>query len=168
LSQALGVKTVSGFVEQHVVEIGRKHLKFAPRARSILCRLHQRHRNGIRLLAGGTAQYPDADRLVTALLEDLGKDLALESVESVRGAEKTRNADENVGIECVEFLGVAAKESCITLQSVLFVQHHAPGDAPLDGVGFVEGEVHAGMIAKEQENVFETVLFRFDVPPISF
>src|SRR5262249_60137976 len=113
-----------------------KYLKFA-RSRSILCRLHQRHRNGIRLLAGGTAQHPDTDRPVAALLEDFGKDLALQDVESVRVAEKTRHADENVGVEGVEFLGVAAKESCIALQDLLFVQHHAPGDAPLDGVGFV-------------------------------
>src|SRR4030095_16585492 len=77
-------------------------------------------------------------------------------------------ADENVGVEGVEFLGVAAKETCIVLQGVLFVQHHAPGDAPLDGRGFVEGEIHAGMIAKEQENFFETVLSRLGVPRLSF
>ena len=106
--------------------------------------------------------------LVAALLEELGKDLALENVESVRVAEKTRHADENVGVEGVEFLGVAAKEICIVLQGVLFVQHHAPGDAALDGGGFVEGEIHAGMIAEKQKNFFETVLSRFCIPRLSF
>ena len=55
---------------------------------------------------------PAAADTLSALLEDLGKNLALEHVKSIRISEKTRNADENVRIECVEFLGVAAKESC--------------------------------------------------------
>src|SRR4029450_11144205 len=56
----------------------------------------------------------------------------------------------------------------IVLQGVLFVQHHEPGDAPLDGGGFVEGEIHARMIAEEQENFSETVLSRFGGPRSSF
>src|SRR5262249_55014761 len=120
------------------------------------------------LLAGGTAEYPDTKRVVAALLEELGKNLALENVESIRIAKKARHADEHVGVKRVKFFGVAAKESCIALQGVLLVQHHAPGDAPLDGRGLVQREIHPAMVAEEQQNFLKTVLFDFGVCPISF
>ena len=93
-----------------------------------------------------------------ALLEESGKNFALEQVESFRVAEKTRDADEHVGVERVEFFGVAAEEIGVVLRRVVLVQHHAPGDAPLDGGGFVEREIHAGMVAQQQQNFFEAVL----------
>ena len=89
---------------------------------------------------------------IAAPLEKLGKDRALENVERFRVAEKTGHADEHVGVEGVQFLGVAAEEMGVVLQRVLLVQHHAPGDAPLDSGGFVKREIHAGMVAQEKQN----------------
>src|SRR5438034_3610199 len=34
---------------------------------------------------------------------------------------------------------------------------YPPSDAPLNGVGIIEREIHAGMIAQEQQDFFETV-----------
>ena len=157
LHEALGVKTVAGLVQERVIEVGGEHLELAQAGR-VLRRFHERHGNGIRLLAGGTAEHPSAERFVAAPLEKLGKDRALENVERFRVAEKTGHADERVGVEGVQLLGVAAEEMGVALQRVLLAQHHAPGDAPLDGGGFVEREIHAGMVAEEKQNLLEAVL----------
>src|SRR4029434_35591 len=109
------VKAVPGLVQQRVVEIGGKHLEFT-HAGGIFRRFDERHRDRIRFLAGGTAEHPDADRVVAARLQQLGKDLALENLESTRAAEKTRHANENVGVKGVELFGVASKESRVVLQ----------------------------------------------------
>ena len=120
-------------------------------------------------MAGGTAERPDAERIVAAPLEELAKDLALENIESFRVAEKTRHADERVGIKGVEFFGVAAQEMGVVLQRVLLlIQHHAPGDAPLDGDGFVEAKIHAGMVAEEKKNFLELVFSRLTGCRFSF
>ena len=156
---------MAGFVQQRVVEVGGEHLELAHAGR-LLRRFHERHGDGIRLLAGGTAEHPDAERLVAALLEELGQNLALENVERFRVAEKTRHADEHVGVEGVEFLGVAPEEIGVVLQRVLLVQHHAPGDAPLDGGGFVEREIDAGMVAQEEQNFLEAVVSRLAASPL--
>jgi hypothetical protein len=94
------------------------------------------------------ASWPvGAERVVAALLKELGKNFAFENVESIRVAEKTRHADEYVGVKRVEFFGIAAEETGVALRRVLLVQHHAPGDAPLDGRRFVQREVHPAMVA---------------------
>ena len=117
LRQALGVQPVAGLVQQRVVEVGGEYLELAQAGR-FLRGFHERHGDGIRLLAGGTAEHPDADRLVAALLEELGKNHVLEHVERFRVAEKTRHADEHIGVEGVEFLGVASEEIGVVLQRV--------------------------------------------------
>ena len=157
LDEALGVEPVAGLVQQRVVEVGGEHLELAHAGR-LLRRFHERHGDGIRLLAGGAAEHPDAERFVAALLEQLGQDLALENVERFGVAEEARHADEHVGVERIELLGVAAEEMGVVLQRVLLAQHHAPGDAPLDGGGLVEREIHAGMVAQEQQNLLVAVL----------
>src|SRR6185295_1231351 len=60
-------------------------------------------------------------------------------------------------VERIELLGIALQERRIVVLGVLPVQHRAPGDAPLDGAGFVEGEVHPAMIAQEAEDFFVAV-----------
>jgi hypothetical protein len=86
--------------------------------RGVLRGFHEGHGNGIRLLAGGTAKHPDPKRFVAALLEELGKDLALENVESFRVAEKTRHANQRVREKGVEFFGVAPEEIGVVLQRI--------------------------------------------------
>ena len=144
---------MAGFVQEGVVEVGGEHLELA-RAGRLFRRFHERHGNGIGLLTGGTAEHPDADRIVAALLEELGKNFALQNVEGVRVAEKTRHADEHVGVQGVEFFGVASEEIGVGRRRRAFVQHHAPGDAPLDGGGFVEREIHPGMVDGAAEEFF--------------
>src|SRR4030095_4985939 len=141
-------------VQQRLVEVGRKHLELA-RARRFLDAFLECHGNGIGLLTGRTAEHPHAERFVTAPLEELRKHFALEHVKSFRVAEETRYANEHIGVKGVQFLGVASKEMDVVLQRLLLVQHHAPGDAPLDGGGLVEREIHCAMVAEEKKKIFE-------------
>ena len=106
---------MAGLVQQRVVEVGGEHLEFA-RAGRFLRRFHERHGDGIGLLAGGTAEHPDAHRFVAALLEELGENFALEHVEHFGVAEKARHADEHVGVERIQFLVVASKKPGVVLQ----------------------------------------------------
>ena len=108
----------------------------------------------------GAAEHPDAERLVAALLQELRQDLALEHVERVRVAEETGHADQRVGVERVELLGVAAQELGVALERVVLGEHHAPADAALDGAGLVEREVHAGVVAEQEQDLLEPVLGR--------
>ena len=59
-----------------------------------------------------------AERIVAALLEQLGQDLALERVERFGVAEEARHADEHVGVERIELLGVASRKCGVVLQRV--------------------------------------------------
>src|SRR6185369_17055726 len=138
------------------VDVGGEHLELA-RTGSFLRGFHERHGDGIGLLAGGTADNPDAERLVAALKE-LRKNLLLENVKSLRVPKKTRDADNYVRVKGVQFPGVASEVVGVVLQGVLLAQHHAPRDAPLDRSGFVEREIHRGMIAQEQQDLFEAIL----------
>jgi hypothetical protein len=94
-------------------------------------------------------------------LKELRKNLALENVESFRVAKEARHADEHIGVKSIEFFGVATEELRAILKGVLLVQHHSPGNAPLDGCGFVEREIHAAMVAEEEQNLFESVVGLF-------
>src|SRR5882672_8329250 len=72
LCEALGIETVAGFVQQCVVEVGGEHLELA-RAGSFLRSFGEGHGHRIRLLAGGTAEHPNAEWIVAALLEEFRK-----------------------------------------------------------------------------------------------
>lgn len=157
LGERLGVKRVPGFVQEGVIEVGGKDLEFAS-AGSVLRGFREGHGDGVGFLAGGTAEDPDADRFVTALLQELGEDVALEEVEGFRVAEKAGDADENVGVEGVAFFGVAAKERGVVVDGCQFVQHDPAVDAALDGGGFVEREIDAGMVAEQEDDFLEAVL----------
>lgn len=82
----------------------------------------------------------------------------LERLEGFRVAEKTRDADQHVRVKRVEFLGIAPEKRGVVAQRALPVQHHAPGDAALDGARFVEGEIDPAMIAQQEQNFPEPVL----------
>src|ERR1051326_4518879 len=154
---ALHVKPLSGFFQERVIEVGGKHLELA-QVGSFLRLFHERHRDGIRLLSGGTTENPNADRVVTALLQELGEAVALEKFKYFRVAEKTRHADEAVTIEGVEFFGVAPNKTGFVFQRVLLVQPHAASDAPLDGGGFIGRKIHPGMVAQQQEDFFIAIV----------
>ncbi len=148
-----------GFVQQRVVEIGREHLERGHPGR-LLGGLDKRHGDRIRLLARGTAGHPGAQRLVSALLQARGPDRALQHVERVRVTKETGHADERVDIEGAELLDIAAQEPGVLLRCVVAVEPHPPGDTPPDRAGFVEREIHPGMVAEQAQNRFETVLCR--------
>jgi hypothetical protein len=73
------------------------------------------HGNGIGFLTGRTAQHQHADRFVTALIQEFGKNLAPEYVKKFPGCEKTRHANERIRLEGIEFLGIASKEFSVRL-----------------------------------------------------
>ena len=133
-------------LEELLVEIGGEDLDFSP-TRRFPRRFHERHGEGIGLLAGRAAEHPATDRIVPALRQELGQDVSLEHIERLGVAEETRDADEHVGEERVEFSGVASKKARVALQRVLPGENDAPGDAPLDGAGSVERKVDAAMVA---------------------
>ena len=135
-----------GLLEELLVEVGGEDLEFS-RARRFPRRFHERHGEGIGLLAGGAAEHPATDRIVPALRQELGQDIALEHIERLGVAKETRDADEHVGEERVEFLGIAPEKALVALQRVLLGENDAPGDAPLDGAGSVERKVDAAMVA---------------------
>ena len=153
VGEAPGVQAVAGLVEQRVVEVGGEDLELA-HPRGFLGRLHERHGDGVRLLAGGAAEHPAAQRIAGALLEQFGQDRALEHVEHFGIAEETRHTDQHVRVERVDLLGVAvvAQEPGVLRQRVVLGEDHAAADPPLDGSGLVEREVHPGMVTQEQED----------------
>jgi hypothetical protein len=152
----LRVQPMPGLVQQPVVEIGGEDLKRA-RVRRFVGRLRERHGDGVRLLARGTPEHPDAQRLVGSLLQEFWKDSLLEHVERVGVAKEARHADEDVRVEGVELLGVATQEPFVVLWRVLFAQHHAPEDASLDRAGLVEREIDTRMVAQQQQHLLEAV-----------
>ena len=137
LRQALRVETLAGFVEQRVIQVGGEHVEL-PQTRRFLRRFHEGHGNRVRLLAGRAAEHPDAHRIVATLLQELGKHFACKHHKGFRVAEEAGDADQHVGVERVELLGVTAEKCGVVLRRVRLVQHHAAGDAPLDGGGLVE------------------------------
>jgi hypothetical protein len=146
LCDALRVETVSGFVQQRVVEVRGEHLECA-RPRRPVRSLDERHRKGVRLLAGGTTEGPDTKRLVTALREQRGPDLAPKHVERVRVAKEARHADQHIGVERAEFPAVPPEELSVTFQRVMLREHHTPDDASLNGAGLVQREVDRRIVA---------------------
>lgn len=94
-------------------------------------------------MPGGAADDPEPQGIVSALPKKLGQDLALEDVERLGVAEEARHADENVGVEGVDLLGVSAEEGGVVTQGRLLAEQQSPRDAPPHGRGLVEREVHA-------------------------
>ena len=99
------------------------------------------HGDGIRLLTSRTTERPDANRVVSALLEQRWPDLAPEHLERLRISEEARYADQHIGVQRREFLVVAVQELRVAFQCVVLGQHHATADASPDRARLIEREV---------------------------
>ena len=157
--ETLGVQREPSFAQQRFIEVGGEHLQVAP-ARRILGHLHERDGDGIRFLPAGTAQHPNANRFVVGLFQQVGQNLALKSLERFGVAEETRHADQHVGAKRIEFGGVASQKLGVVLDRVLLVDHQPPSNATLNRRGFVEREVHAGMIPQQRQRLRVAVFRR--------
>src|SRR5207245_786192 len=53
---------------------------------------------------------------------------------------------------------VASKKRAMGVRYVYLVEQDPPGDAAVNGIGFVEGEIDPGMIAQQKQNFLKTIL----------
>src|SRR4029453_8402164 len=95
LCDRLRVETSPSLLQERIVEIRGEHLQLT-HPRRLVCGLDEGHGDRIRLLAGGTAEGPDAKRLVTTLAKKRGPDLTLEHLKCVRVAKEAGHADEHI------------------------------------------------------------------------
>ncbi len=166
LREGLRIQPVARLVQERIVQVGGEHLELAHPG-SFVHRFHERHGYRIRFLARGAAERPDAQRFVAALRKQLGKHLPLEYLEGLRVAEKTRDADKHIGVERIQFLRVAAQRLRVAIRRILFLQHHAPGNAALDGRRLVKGKIDAGMVLQQQQDFPVSVRSTFRLPGLA-
>ena len=155
LRQGLGVQAVACFLEQRLVQVGRKHLQLAC-VRRIFGNLHKRHRDRVGLLAGRAAQHPGPHRLFARHRLQRGQHLVLNQVEGLGVAEEAGDADQRVGVQRVQLLGaavvVSAQRLRVLRRALVLAQHHAARDAALDGARLVEREVDPAVLAQQGED----------------
>src|SRR5437762_925572 len=104
------VEATPSLLKGCLVQVGGQDLD-GRRGGPALQELQQGDGQGISLLAGRAAGYPDADRTVLrALLDQGGKDLLLEKLEGVGIAEELRDTDEQVLVQVVQLFAVLAEQ----------------------------------------------------------
>ena len=110
------------------------------------------HGDGIGFLAAGTADDPDADGFAAGvLLEEGGEDFLFEHIKGFGVAEEAGDADEQVGVEIIEFAGIAFEKLGVGVEGIVACEEHAAVEAAANGAGFIEGKVDAAVLAKDLE-----------------
>ena len=112
--------------------------------------LQQRDGDRIGLLARGTAGHPHANGLVIALPQQLGKDVTLQRGEDLSVAEETRDLDQNVGVELLDFMLIIASDRQVLSERAYFAKGHTPANAPLDRRRLVVREIDVVLLMNER------------------
>ena len=119
--------------------------------------LEEDDRDRIRLLARRAAGHPDAKRKVPLPVPDhLRKDPGGERLEGQRVAEEVGDLDQDVLIERLDLGGPLGHVAHVLGERVDLVEHHPPGDSPLDGRRPVVGEVDVAGTAKVVKRRFRS------------
>ena len=144
----LAVDPGAGVLERRLVDVGRQHLEpdLAVARREALA---EQHRQRVRLLAGRAARDPDPELLVGRQLVDQRRDhLGLEPLERLRIAEELGDADQQVLVQRVELVGIAAQVVDVRGQALGAHQVGPALDPPPDRGGLVQREVDAEVVAQ--------------------
>ncbi len=129
---AFGVKAGAGLHRRdRVVQIGGKDLQRCLR-RGLRGKFQPGHRDGIGLLAGGTAQRPDARRVFRPVFYEAGENLPLEHLEYFRIPEEARHVDQDILVKRLGLGRMFPQIGRVSGEARSLVQHHAPQDAPPD------------------------------------
>ncbi len=134
----------AGFHDRRFADIGRENLERKAQFR-VVQEFHQADGDRISLLARGAPRHPNPDRIRgPPVLNQSGEHLLLQFLEDRGFAKKCSDSDEAVLAQRVGFLAVLLDLPAVVFQLFESAEHHAPLDAPRDGVVLVVREVHSG------------------------
>src|SRR6185437_16555734 len=107
-------------------------------------------RERIRLLSGSASRDPDSDFIARTFgREQLRKDIPLQAIERFAVAKESRNADQKIAIQRIQFAGVASQAIDVIVQVQRLIERQPPLDPPRDGIGLVVRKIDAVLVAQE-------------------